>query len=273
MGSVFFPLSSNVLFLIAGVDFWNNSFTITVPALTTSVSITNITIVNDNVTENEESFILVARILGQAANVACFQLDEISPCNSEGQIGGTQLRIRDDEGKYCIIHSPLHMTFEYYITFTAPFFGFAERFFSVTENVIRVRSMLHSRQESVNECDFKISIIDGTATVIEAPTLERAWDVTFAHGVDFGQDFSSISITRNQTEAYVDMIIKNDIISEGNETLTLTVTSGRFGGDRCFFVCYDDGETPEEGKYFCSQTITIVDDDGQFQNFLQYALY
>ena len=54
---------------------------------------------DDNINEREEVFILVARILGQAADVACFQLDENSPCKSEGHIGGTRLRIRDDDGK------------------------------------------------------------------------------------------------------------------------------------------------------------------------------
>ena len=38
-------------------------------------------------------------ILGQAADVACFQLDENSLCKEDGQIGGTQLRIRDDDGR------------------------------------------------------------------------------------------------------------------------------------------------------------------------------
>jgi len=56
--------------------------------------------VDDNINEREEVFVLVARILGQAADVACFQLDENSPCKSEGHIGGTRLRIRDDDGKF-----------------------------------------------------------------------------------------------------------------------------------------------------------------------------
>ena len=55
---------------------------------------------DDNINEREEVFVLVARILGQAADVACFQQDEYSPCKSEGHIGGTRLRIRDDDGKF-----------------------------------------------------------------------------------------------------------------------------------------------------------------------------
>ena len=90
------------MFSFVGIDFNNASFTIEVPAGTTSIQIPNITIVDDNVNEKEEVFVLVARILGQAADVACFRLDENSPCKSEGHIGGTQLRIRDNDGKYCI---------------------------------------------------------------------------------------------------------------------------------------------------------------------------
>ena len=87
---------------LAGMDFNNASFIVEVPAGYTSIQISNITIVDDDVNEREEVFVLVARILGQAANVACFQWDEHSPCKSEGHIGGTRLRIRDNDGKYCI---------------------------------------------------------------------------------------------------------------------------------------------------------------------------
>jgi len=72
--------------------------------------------VDDNVYEREEVFVLVARILGQVADVACFQLDENSPCKSEGHIGGIRLRIRDNDGKYCITdyrfrHDTLGLTY------------------------------------------------------------------------------------------------------------------------------------------------------------------
>ena len=102
-------LCPNYIILIhTGVDFHNESFTIEVPAETTIVRITNITVVNDNVNEREEVFALVARILGQAADVACFQLNENNPCNSEGHIGGTQLIIRDNDRKYTCIHKSNH---------------------------------------------------------------------------------------------------------------------------------------------------------------------
>ena len=75
------------------------SFTIEVPEETADLRITNITIVDDNINEREEVFVLIAVILGQAADVACFQLDENSECKEDGHIGGTRLRIRDDDGR------------------------------------------------------------------------------------------------------------------------------------------------------------------------------
>ena len=86
-------------FICAGADFNNVTFTIEVPAETTSLRITNITIVNDNINEIEEIYVLVARILGQAADVACFQIAGTGPCYKNGHIGGTQLRIRNDDGR------------------------------------------------------------------------------------------------------------------------------------------------------------------------------
>ena len=46
-------------------------------------------------------FLLVARILGKAAlnNASCFQLTQGDTCKNHGHIGGTRLRIRDDDGK------------------------------------------------------------------------------------------------------------------------------------------------------------------------------
>ena len=88
--------------MLIDVDFNNISFTVEVPAESNNLRVTNITIVDDDINEREEIFVLVARILGQAVGVACFQLDQNSPCKSEGHIGGTRLRIRDNDGKYCI---------------------------------------------------------------------------------------------------------------------------------------------------------------------------
>ena len=100
----FSEVHHNMLFSFIGIDFNNASFTIEVPAETTRIWITNITIVDDNVNEREleEVFVLVARILNEVPYVACFQLYENGPCKNEGQIGGIRLRIRDNDGKYCI---------------------------------------------------------------------------------------------------------------------------------------------------------------------------
>ena len=56
---------------------------------------------DDHLFERDEVFILVARILGEAADVACFHLNENSSCKTDGHIAGTRLRIQDD-GKYFI---------------------------------------------------------------------------------------------------------------------------------------------------------------------------
>lgn len=68
------------------------------PAGTTMLSVTNITIMEDDVNEKEEVFVLVAKILGPAADKACFQLDENSDCKRNASIGGSRLRIRDNDG-------------------------------------------------------------------------------------------------------------------------------------------------------------------------------
>lgn len=92
------------VFVHAGADFHSVSFTVEVPAETTIFRITNVTILDDDINERNKRFILVARILDQATDVACFQLDKNSPCNSEGHIGGTRLIIRDNDRKYMYTH-------------------------------------------------------------------------------------------------------------------------------------------------------------------------
>ena len=87
--------------LVAGADFIATPFVVEIPAGTTSLNIPNITIIDDNLNEKEEMFLLVARILGKAAlnNASCFQITQGDTCNNHGHIGGTRLRIRDDDGK------------------------------------------------------------------------------------------------------------------------------------------------------------------------------
>ena len=86
-------------FFCAGTDFNDVSFIIEIPAGSTSIDITNITVLDDNINEREEGFVLVARILGPAADVACFKLDWNSPCQNDRHISGTRLRIRDDDSE------------------------------------------------------------------------------------------------------------------------------------------------------------------------------
>ena len=85
---------------VAGADFIATPFVVEIPAGTTTFIIPNITIIDDNLNEKEEVFLLVARILGKAAlnNASCFQLMQCDPCNNHVHIGGTRLRIRDDDG-------------------------------------------------------------------------------------------------------------------------------------------------------------------------------
>ena len=82
-----------------GTDFSNVSFIVEIPAGSTSIHITNITVFDDNINEREENFILVAKILGPAADMACFKFNVNSPCKSNRHIGGIRLRIRDDDSE------------------------------------------------------------------------------------------------------------------------------------------------------------------------------
>ena len=68
----------------------------------------------------------------------------------------------------------------------------------------------------------------------------------------------------HEQEIRISIYIVNDFHIEDNETITLRVSPSTVGGDALNFECYDDDEDPVEGNYFCSHTITIVDEDGQF---------
>ena len=72
---------------------------IEVQAQTTTIQIPDINIIDDSINEDEEVFVVVARILGTAADVACFQLDRNSQCKRDGSVGGTLFRIYDNDGK------------------------------------------------------------------------------------------------------------------------------------------------------------------------------
>ena len=123
---------------------------------------------------------------------------------------------------------------------------------------------LHSLRESENEYPLVISVTDGTATVTDAPTSNLTWDVAFGTQ-DVASDtlVSSHCLRPGETEiTMIRLVIMNDFKSEDNETFTLRVSLDDVGVVRRDFDCYDDGEDPVEGNYFCSHTITIIDDDG-----------
>ena len=82
----------------------------------------------------------------------------------------------------------------------------------------------------------------------------------------------SYTLSPGETEITgISALINNDHLPESHETFTLRASPEYYGGSRCYFKCYDDGETPVEGNYFCSHTITIVDDDGKFPTYCLYC--
>ena len=164
--------------------------------------------------------------------------------------------------------------FIYEFFFTDMFIGFPNRTSYVRENMFPTLSvfpifrMLHSLRESEILYTVTISATGGTAEVTAADNRVGEWDVAF------GTSISNILVVLqdlNPGETEITMIradIMNDINAEDNETFTLRVSAADVGGIRRNFECYDDGEDPVEGNYFCDHTVIIIDDDGQFK--LQY---
>ena len=66
------------------------------------------------------------------------------------------------------------------------------------------------------------------------------------------------------------LLIHNDINAEETEFFTLRITPRDIG--RGVFECYDDTEEPVLGNFFCSQTFSIVDNDGMLQQSLLECL-
>ena len=57
------------------------------------------TIIDDNIDEDEQSFALVAEILDVPENTSCFQIQaEMTECS--GNRGATKIRIVDNDGKH-----------------------------------------------------------------------------------------------------------------------------------------------------------------------------
>ena len=152
------------------------------------------------------------------------------------------------------------------------FIGFSERAVFVREdrfgNTIPLFPLgltIHSSQMSEMWYSIMVSVGEGTATVTTDSLRDGDWDASFG-----ASHLSSRVITNyydlfpGQTEmAYVQTLIRNDNAAENNETFTLRVSRPCYYTAE-HFECYDEDEDPIEGNYFCTVTITIVDDDGKY---------
>ena len=68
-----------------------------IPANTETIALINVSILDDNVNEAEEVFIVIIRLLGVAESTACFQQQSGGVCM--GNTGGIIIRIRDNDPK------------------------------------------------------------------------------------------------------------------------------------------------------------------------------
>ena len=98
MSFYFFPADT--------LDFVAFSYTLEVPAMTETITLSNVSILDDNINEAEEVFIVIIRLLGVAGSTACFQQQSGGECM--GSTGGIIIRIRDDDRKL-IPHSCLSL--------------------------------------------------------------------------------------------------------------------------------------------------------------------
>ena len=146
------------------------------------------------------------------------------------------------------------------------FIGFAERCTIVRENTsapnteFHTNITLHSLRKSEIEYHLRINVTGGNATVTHALTPTGAWDASL------GNETSNVLITLSRGETEVQLMqvsFINDINSEATETFGLRMSIQDDGGQTV--KCYDVGENPVQEKFFCSHTVIILDDDGQFQ--------
>ena len=68
-----------------------------IPANTETIALSYVSILDDNVNEAEEVFIVIIRLLGVAESTACFQQQRGGRCM--GNTGGIIIRIRDNDRK------------------------------------------------------------------------------------------------------------------------------------------------------------------------------
>ena len=153
--------------------------------------------------------------------------------------------------------------------YTDMLIGFPESSSFVRENMLGnerefpISLMLHSNRTSEIEYSMNIIVTGGTATVSEGLNPTGKWDVSFgSHDITSNVFIASFDLNPGETEVNITQIhIMNDMYSEGNETFTIRVSVADYGIRRKV-ECSDDGETLAGENYFCSHTITILDDDG-----------
>ena len=68
-----------------------------IPANTETIALINVSILDDNINEAEEVFIVIIRLLGVAESTACFQQQSGGVCM--GNTSGIIIRIRDNDPK------------------------------------------------------------------------------------------------------------------------------------------------------------------------------
>ena len=93
-------MRSNSLFFLSVNDFSNESITVIVPVNQQKIEIQQFfTIVDDNIDEDEQSFVIVAEIGPDVPdNVSCFQLG-VGRTECFGQRGATEIRIINNDRK------------------------------------------------------------------------------------------------------------------------------------------------------------------------------
>ena len=88
------------------MDFVAFSYLLEIPAMTETITLRNVSILDDNINEAEEVFIVIFDLLGVAESTACFQQQSDGECM--GNTGGIIIRIRDNDRKL-IPHSCLSL--------------------------------------------------------------------------------------------------------------------------------------------------------------------
>ena len=93
-------MRSNSLFFLSVSDFSDEPITVVVPANQQKIEIQQFfTIVNDNIDEDEQSFVIVAEIGPDVPeNVSCFRLG-VGRTECFGRGGATEIRIIDNDRK------------------------------------------------------------------------------------------------------------------------------------------------------------------------------